>query len=154
MALLDAHGAAVMAMLRRLARSNRTDAEDAFQETAARVWRNMHEVARLANPRAWVMTIAYRAFVDVRTRQRVHDPLPDAVDTRAGSPNDSAERHETADRVQSAIAALDEPVRQVVVLHYMSGLTLAETAAAMNLSAGTVKSRLNAALGRLRSVLA
>jgi RNA polymerase sigma-70 factor, ECF subfamily len=152
-ALLDAHGAAAMATLRRLCRHARHDADDAFQETAARVWRNLHEVPRLANPRAWVMTIAYRSFVDVRARQRPHEPLPDAMDGHVDGPADLAQRTETLDRVQSAVATLDEPVRQVVVLHYMSGLTIAETASAMKLSAGTVKSRLNAALNRLRSVL-
>jgi RNA polymerase sigma-70 factor (ECF subfamily) len=153
MALLDAHGAAAMAMLRRLCRAGRHDADDAFQETATRVWRNVHEVPRLANSRAWVMTIAYRAFVDVRARQRLHEALPEAVVSDGRPPDSLAERAEACDRVQSAVATLDEPVRQVVVLHYMSGLTIAETATAMNLSAGTVKSRLNAALTRLRSVL-
>ncbi len=38
--LLDAHGAAVLAMLRRLC-GNRHDADDVFQETAARVWRHL-----------------------------------------------------------------------------------------------------------------
>src|SRR5438094_149546 len=38
LALLDDHGAIVLALLRRLCR-NQHDAEDAFQETAVRVWR-------------------------------------------------------------------------------------------------------------------
>jgi DNA-directed RNA polymerase specialized sigma24 family protein len=39
------------------------------------------------------------------------------------------------------------------MLHYTGRLSLSETAAAMGLSVGTVKSRLNAALGKLRGLL-
>jgi DNA-directed RNA polymerase specialized sigma24 family protein len=41
----------------------------------------------------------------------------------------------------------------VVVLHYVGGLSLSQTAATMEISEGTVKSRLNAALKKLRGVL-
>ena len=55
--------------------------------------------------------------------------------------------------MQTAIAGLPDLIREVVVLHYTAGLTLSQTAAAMEISEGTVKSRLNAALNKLRSVL-
>jgi RNA polymerase sigma-70 factor (ECF subfamily) len=156
--LLDAHGAAVLAMLRRLC-GNRHDADDAFQETAARVWRHLASRAWyqprpwLRNPRAWVMTVAYRAFVDARVRRRPHEELREPADGRVEPPDRSAERAETADRVQAAIAALSGPTREVVVLHYLGGLTIGQVAAAMDLAEGTVKSRLNAALTKLRDAL-
>lgn len=157
--LLDAHGAAVLAMLRRLC-GNRHDADDAFQETATRVWRQMGSRGWFGprpwvrNPRAWVMTIAYRAFIDARARRRPHAALGEPPDDRGASPDRSAERAEAADRVQAAIAALSGPTREVVVLHYLGGLTIGQVAVAMNLAEGTVKSRLNAALTKLRGALA
>ena len=150
--LLDLHGATLMAMLRRLC-GNCHDAEDVFQETAARVWRSFSRRPRLRNPQAWVMTIGYRAFLNTRERRPRHEELTDLMDHRHGSPRQMAERSEERDRVQGAIADLPEPIREVVVLHYVGGLTLGQTAAAMELSTGTVKSRLNAALNKLRSVL-
>src|SRR5688500_549787 len=114
MALLDAHGPAVVGMLRRLC-PGRHDAEDVFQETAARVWRHLPAGAggsnSLRNPRAWVMTVAYRAFVDARWRRRSEGfdagaADVDPVDARAGSPARAAERSETFDRVQAAVAEL------------------------------------------------
>lgn len=158
MAMLDAHGAALRSMLRRLC-GRRGDADDVFQETAARVWRNLPARQGLKNPRGWVMTIGYRAFVDARGRRRRedghgrYDELADPTAGRADPPDHAAERAEAFDRVQAAVAGLAEPVREVVVLHYLGGLSLRETAAAMGLSEGTVKSRLNAALGRLRGAL-
>jgi len=150
--LLDLYGPTLMAMLRRLC-GNCHDAEDVFQETAARVWRSFGTRPRLRNPQAWVMTIGYRAFLNTRDRRPRHEGLSDLMDDRLGSPGQMAERSEERDRVQAAIADLPDPIREVVVLHYVSGLTLGQTAAAMELSLGTVKSRLNAALNTLRSVL-
>ncbi len=165
MHLLDAHGGAVAGMLRRLCR-NRHDAEDVFQDTAARVWRHLPAaLPSVRNPAGWLMTIAYRAFADARGRLRRQPvavgaavdgrdaPTPDPVDAAASPPDRAAERSETFDRVQSAVAELPDPVREVVVMHYLGGLSIGETAAAMGLSAGTVKSRLNAALRTLRGVL-
>jgi RNA polymerase sigma-70 factor (ECF subfamily) len=150
--LLDLHGPTLMAMLRRLC-GNCHDAEDVFQETAARVWRSFCTRPRLRNPQAWVMTIGYRAFLNTRDRRPRHEGLSDLMDDRHGSPGQMAERSEERDRVQAAIADLPDSIREVVVLHYVGGLTLGQTAAAMELSPGTVKSRLNAALNKLRSVL-
>ncbi len=67
-------------------------------------------------------------------------------------PLEGAERAESWRLVQDAMSDLPEIIRQVVVLHYLGGLSIRETAAAMNLSEGTVKSRLNSALCRFRSV--
>jgi RNA polymerase sigma-70 factor (ECF subfamily) len=150
--LLDTHGPTLMAMLRRLC-GNAPEAEDVFQETAMRVWRGFAGLPRLRNPRAWVLTIGYRAFVDSRKGRERHDGLEDPVDERQGMPPTLAERSEECDRVQAAIAGLPDPSREVVVLHYVGGLTLRQTAAVMGISSGTVKSRLNATLNKLRSVL-
>lgn len=69
MEILDAHGPALMGMLRRLCRS-RHDAEDVFQDTAVRIWRGFASRPLLRNPRGWIMTIGYRAYLDARERTR------------------------------------------------------------------------------------
>jgi RNA polymerase sigma-70 factor (ECF subfamily) len=56
-------------------------------------------------------------------------------------------------RLAAAVKTLPAGVRDVVTLHYTGGLTLRETAEAMGLSLGTVKSRLNSGLESLRSLL-
>src|SRR6185295_8970553 len=89
-ALLNAHGEALLAMLRRMCR-NAHDADDVYQDTALRVWRHFASRPRLRNPRAWLMTIAYRAFVDHHERRRKHEPLVDPADTRGREPGLQAE---------------------------------------------------------------
>ena len=150
--LLDLHGPSLLAMLRRLCR-NRHDAEDVLQETAIRVWRSFGRRPILRSPRAWLMTVAYRAFVDHCHRQSSHDALEDIADHRDTMPDSIAENAERCGRVRSAIDELPSEIRQVVVLHYTAQLTIRETASAMNISVGTAKSRLNAALVKLRRIL-
>lgn len=150
--LVDDHGAAVLAMLKRLC-GNVPDAEDAFQETAVRVWKSFDRQPPLTNPRAWLMTIAYRAFVDQHARRREGDMLTDVADYRSHSPGDAILKVEEARQVGTAIEELSENLRQVVILHYTGGLTLQETADALGIATGTVKSRLSAALTKLRSIL-
>lgn len=152
MALVDEHGAALRGLVRRLC-GNPHDADDVFQETAVRVWRNFASCPHLTNPRGWLLTIGYRTFLDTRGRRDRFETLADPGDPRENSPADQAARAETKDRVHAAVGGLPDTIREVVVLHYTGGLTIGETAAAMNLSEGTVKSRLNAALIKLRSAL-
>ena len=151
-ALLEAHGGSLMGLLRRLCR-NSHDADDVFQETAVRVWKSFASRPWLRSPKSWLLTIGYRAFLDSLERHRSSEEYSDPPDQRSRSPAETAERAEDFDRVQSAIADLPEMVREVVVLHYVGGLSIAETASAMDLPEGTVKSRLNTALTKLRSVL-
>lgn len=152
LAMFEAHGGVLLATLRRLC-GNPHDAADLFQETAVRVWRNFGRRPTLRSPRGWLLTIGYRAFLDDRRRAPNHDCLVDPVDQRVGSPVRQAERAEWQSRVNAAIDRLEPVARQVVVLHYTGGLTLRQTAVATGLPVGTVKSRLNAALNKLRSVL-
>jgi len=150
--LLDAHGGAILAALRHLCR-NPHDADDVFQETAIRVWRGLAARPRLRNPRAWLMTIAYRSFLDHRARQDPRREPEDMLDRRAVDPAERAILVEETDRVRALVADLPEPIRDVVALHYAGGLSLREAARALGISVGTAKSRLNNALERMRKVL-
>jgi RNA polymerase sigma-70 factor (ECF subfamily) len=151
--LVDRYGAAMLAMLRRLCR-NRHDAEDLFQEVAARVWRKLHSRPRLRSPKAWLLTIAYRQFLDHAARQPAHVALFDqdahGRDWRAADPAMVAERSEEGRMLDLAVAELPAKLRSVIVLHYTGGLSLRETAAAIGVSVGTAKSRLNTGLEQLR----
>jgi RNA polymerase sigma-70 factor (ECF subfamily) len=151
--LVDRHGAAVLAMLRRLCR-NTHDADDLFQEVAARVWRNLHARPRLRSPRAWLLTIAYRQFLDHAARQPAHVVLFEQESAggewRARDPAVLAERSEEERMLDLAVGELPAKLRSVIVLHYTGGLSLRETAAAIGISVGTAKSRLNSGLQELR----
>jgi RNA polymerase sigma-70 factor (ECF subfamily) len=65
-------------------------------------------------------------------------------------PAEWAEREELRQAVRDGIAALTPKHHSVVVLYYLHGLSLQETAAALGIRLGTVKSRLHYALETLR----
>jgi RNA polymerase sigma-70 factor (ECF subfamily) len=68
-------------------------------------------------------------------------------------PAQLAVRAERAAAIRSAVAGLDEPYREVVVLRFFSELSLAEIAAQSDRPLGTVKTHLHRGLQRLRRVL-
>src|SRR4051812_22749831 len=130
--LVDEHGAAVLALLRRLCGRGH-DAEDLFQEVAIRVWRNLGSRPTLRNPRGWLMTIAYRVYLDHQAQTPKHAPLLDdeAMTARGGRDQDPAvltERRERRGMVEDAVAELSPATRSVITLHYTGGLSLREVA--------------------------
>jgi RNA polymerase sigma-70 factor (ECF subfamily) len=151
--LVDQHGASILALLRRLCGSGH-DAEDVFQDVALKVWRNLHSRPRLRNPRGWLMTIAYHAYLDHRARSPTVRLLAEDDSVPSGrrdhDPVAVAEHRERCLVLERAVAGLSPALHEVIVLHYTGGLSLRQVARTMGLSVGTVKSRLGAGLEQLR----
>ena len=86
--------------------------------------------------------------------QPVHASLsdhdPPVRDWSASDPSALAERSDEARILDEAVNELPDTLRSVIVLHYTGGLSLRETAAAIGISVGTAKSRLNTGLEHLR----
>jgi DNA-directed RNA polymerase specialized sigma24 family protein len=72
------------------------------------------------------------------------------VQTEDPDPSQSTAARDLAQRTYAEIDRLDEQLKQTVHLHYYQGLTLAETADVLGVSAGTVKNRLRETLDQLR----
>lgn len=153
-AMVDTHGAALLATLCRLC-ENRHDADDLFQETAVRVWRSFATRPVLRSPRAWLITIGYRAFLDSRKSADCYttDSFATFVDARASAPEELIERAESNALLNERVGELPAHLREVIALHYHGGLTIRQTAAAMQVSLAITKNRLHAALKELRSTL-
>src|SRR5205814_2213442 len=96
--LVDGHSGAVLAVLRRLC-GNRHDADDVFQDVAVRVWRHFPRRPRLRSPRGWLITIAYRAFVDHRARRGSAEPLGCLADPGGAPPDRRAEHADECRRL-------------------------------------------------------
>ena len=69
------------------------------------------------------------------------------------APQEAAERTETQTAVRSALSALTDEHRQVLLLRYMQEMDYGEIAVALGISEGTVKSRINRAKARLKELL-
>src|SRR5262249_35952828 len=78
--------------------------------------------------------------------------LVDRLVASSTSPSEHLSREELRQRMQEALAELDQNDREVLILRYLEQLTTKETAAVLS-SEGAVKSRLMRALMRLHDRL-
>ena len=121
-------------------------AAEAADEAMTRAYQRWGRVGRYENPGGWVYRVGLNWATSVlRRRNRSPKPLFDAATT------DIAPLAEPS--VLRALAELPVPQRAVVICRFYLGLTEAETAAALHVRPGTVKSRLHRALAHLRTRL-
>ncbi|WP_327186385.1 sigma-70 family RNA polymerase sigma factor [Streptomyces sp. NBC_01334] len=156
-ALQREHGRPLFALLLRLCDGDRQRAEDLVQETLVRAWQ--HPEALRADTfdsvRPWLLTVGRRLAIDARrARQARPAEVGDAVLENA-SPvcADHAERAAATLDVREAVKTLTPEHREVLVLVYFHGASVAEAAEALGIPPGTVKSRAYYALRALRRVL-
>lgn len=125
-------------------------ATEATDEALARAYERWPKVARLERPEGWVYRVGLNWATSVLRRRTNHQRLyRDAVATTAVTavtgPIDPA--------VHASIAALDIDHRAVVVCRHLLGWSVAETARALSIREGTVKSRLHRATKILQARL-
>lgn len=121
-------------------------ATEATDEAFARAYERWAHVSLLDSPPAWVYRVASNWALSVFRRRRLglH---------RLYSP-DVADAPAVADpAIHAALAELDIKHRGVVVCRHLLGWSVADTAAALGVHEGTVKSRLHRATAVLRTRL-
>jgi RNA polymerase sigma-70 factor (ECF subfamily) len=128
--------------------------DDAAAELTQDIWlRVLRGIDRLYDPhrfRAWLFGIAHRAFVDaLRRRYRTPPPLDEDYDQAT----DELDDHGDLEWIERGLAGLPPVEREILTLFYLQELTIEETAGALSIPAGTVKSRLHRARLRLRRKL-
>jgi RNA polymerase sigma factor (sigma-70 family) len=121
-------------------------AREAIDEAMTRAYASWPRVSQLENPAGWVYRVAMNWAVSVFRRRRRPQRLAHSTDVDMPMPMDAT--------VAAAFDALDVKHRAVVVCRYLLGWSERETAEALHIPAGTVKSRLSRATAELRTQLA
>ncbi len=139
---------------------NAADAEDAAQDALVKAWRALPRFRAGEPLRPWLLTIVAN---EARTRRRATGRreglwLRAAGEERpeggaAPSPEGALLAGETRADLLAALGELREDDRLVLGLRFLLDLGEAETAAALGVRPGTVKSRTSRALARLREVV-
>ena len=135
---------------------DRALAMEAVQETWLRVIRHSRTYDGRASVKTWVYQIAMnrcrdmgRARTASKSRERVHhDRLQDAKKAYVIPTPSSIDP-----KLEAAVGALEEHQRETVILCYHRGLTHRQAAEVLGVPMGTIKSRLNKALEKLRESL-
>ena len=154
-ALMDRHRDPVWSVCSRMLR-NSSDAEDAFQMTFLALLEHGADI-RSRDFGAWLYRVAYRASLRVQAN-RIDDAGATDLNTIAESSMDAdvfreIEQSEQSQIIEAALDSLPEKYREVLVLHYCSGIARDEIAERLGLTPQTVKARLSRGRAALRSRL-
>ena len=157
--LWENHHAVAMASALRLCHQ-RNLAEEITQGAFLLAWRGLPRFHPGSPFRPWLMRILYRHALDVMEKQRSYlQPLSlDEVvmiegQSGPGSQTDLQEQVSRREEVRQALAKLNADQRRVIALRYGADLTELDIANVLGWPIGTVKSRLNRARQRLRTLL-
>ncbi len=122
-------------------------AEDILQLALTKLYVAWPRIRRDGREEAYARQIIVRTSIDEHRRARNRErPGLEAHDPVAREPTSPEDRTELV----AALQTLPEMQRKVVVLRYWLGSSVAETAADLGISEGTVKSHASRGLERLR----
>ncbi len=119
-----------------------SDRLDAVSDAIARAWEKRHTLREEAYFRTWITRILIRECVNIQRRQRRSIPV-------AQTPETAQDEDERVIALRAALERLPQRHRTMVVLHYMEGYDVRETARIM----GTTKGAVCAGLARARDAL-
>ena len=161
-ALYDRHAPTIYALLLRVLR-NADDAQEVLQETFVKAWTSakMFDAVR-GSEVAWLISIARSRGIDRLRSRRIRGEREDEagreisvrgafVDRSGGA--DYAIQSQERVAVRGALAELPESQRLALELAYFEGLSQSEIAARLGAPLGTIKTRMQLGMKKLRERL-
>jgi RNA polymerase sigma-70 factor (ECF subfamily) len=141
---------------------NAYDAEDAAQDVFLKAYQNLNKFKPDSSLYTWLYRIAVNTCIDYRRKPFFESLFKKSkegdvfvVDQPSDSP--SPERlygsKEIGNAIQLALGRLSEKLRTVIVLKEIEGLSYEEIAEVLDVSIGTVKSRISRAREELKELL-
>ena len=111
---------------------NSADAEDAMQEALLRAWAKRHTLRDEAFFGTWLTRILINECHRIQGRMKRVAPQDEVPLVSRDHPS----------YLRDAFVSVPEKYRMPMLLHYVEGMSVAETAQALHIPQGTVKSRL------------
>jgi RNA polymerase sigma-70 factor, ECF subfamily len=155
--LVSLHYAPIYQLLANLSR-NAHLAEDLTQETFTAAWVNLSSFAGASSLKTWLHRIAYCKFIDAcRRKGRTLDGEQDGgiqlIESNFSTPLEAAVANDESRRLLRAVHRLISDEQNIIVLHYLQGLSYKEVAEVTGEPAGTIRWRAGLALENLRHIL-
>lgn len=131
---------------------NHDDALDVLQETFTYFLRKFPGFRLEAKLTTFLYPAVKHLAIAARERSRRHAPQGEECEAEARDPaaSDSPDPEASREALDHLLRALPESQREVLLLRFVDDFSLGEIATALEIPAGTVKSRLHNALARLR----
>jgi len=154
--LYDRHASRVHGLSLRILNDSML-AEEATQDTFLKLWSRARDYLAERGPfLPWLLTIARRVALDRLRLESRRPSLSDSTDPDQIWQNlpdlDSVTDESRWRTMYFAVQNLHRDQRQVIELAYYQGLSQSEIAEVLSLPLGTVKTRLRAAMEKLREV--
>ena len=141
---------------------NAHDAEDAAQDAFIKAYRNLKKFKPESSIYTWLYRIAVNTCIDHK-RKPFFESIFRRSDTGAEmvieypsaspSPEKEYESKQIQSAIEKALRKLSPKLRAVIVLKEMEGLSYEEIADTLDVSIGTVKSRISRARKKLQTLL-
>lgn len=146
---------------------NLDDAQEAVQEAFLKAYQNLRQFRGRSKFSTWMTRIALNESIEILRKQKRNASREISLDYRDSRtdnlPMQTVDWHPDPERIygqvelqrilRSALSGLRPALRVVFVLRDVEGLSIAETATALDLAPGTVKVRLHRARLELRERL-
>lgn len=134
------------------------DAEEAFQEALAQIWRKLERIQRHENPHALILRICMNSAYDVlrrKARRRRREQLTEiqAV-SRVPSPSEALESRERESAILRAMGNLSRYQATAVFMRLVQGHSYGEIAEVLGCGDATVRKHVERGRERLRKLLA
>ena len=128
------------------------EAQDLVQEAYARALARPKTFLEVADPEAWLRTVAVNL---ARTRWRRRRLLDTMIRTGRVTPTPESVPGADPTRVLlvAALAKLSRPTRETIVLHHIADMSVQEVAEQLGIPVGTVKARLSRGRALLAELL-
>ncbi len=125
---------------------SKQDAEDAVSETILKAFEHLNDLKHIHKMKSWMFQIlANTCKTSLSKRKTISNDRYENV-------QDTQNREEYMD-LYSCICSMEPKFREVVILYYFDELKTREIAKILNISEGTVKSRLSRAREKLKKYL-
>ena len=133
---------------------NRIEAEDLYQETWLKALSHIHQFHEAEDFEPWLTKICVNTYRNILRRLKISPFADFSSDEEKRVLIESVPARETDHTaLYDAVDRLPEKLRVTVILFYFRDMDLAQTAKALGIPVGTVKSRLNHARKLLKEVL-
>ena len=133
------------------------DAEEVAQEAFIAAWRGLPRFRGDSRFSTWLYQLTTHAAIDLMRREKKYRANADIDDVvlsdEAQSPQETVEKQEKREAVQSALQTLSPQAREILLLRYQAELGYEEISTVLGLPNGTVKSRINRAKAQLKEAL-
>ena len=145
--------------------SNEQDALDAAQESFIKAWTSLSTFRGESSFSVWLYRLTYNTCMDALRRRKNEKSVSLTYEDDAGeektlpvcdttlTPDEHVLKKERRDKVRDAIKLLSDEHRQILTLREFGDMSYSDIAAALDISEGTVKSRICRARRALYEIL-